>query len=84
MNETAHFRFIMDFGEKPEKDRKSRDRKLFQLFEKSNRKMAVFVRIVLGVRIAAAAMAYKAPLITHNRKHFEGIEGLKMISDETL
>ncbi|MGH9855619.1 MAG: PIN domain-containing protein [Blastocatellia bacterium] len=34
--------------------------------------------------IAATAMAYKVPLITHNRKHFEGIAGLKVISDETL
>jgi type II secretory pathway predicted ATPase ExeA len=34
---------FMDFGEKPEKDRESRDRKLFQLIEKSNRKVTLFV-----------------------------------------
>ena len=32
--------------------------------------------------IAATAMAYKIPLITHNRKHFEGVAGLKMISED--
>src|SRR5262245_35383152 len=31
--------------------------------------------------IAATAMAYRVPLITHNRKHFEGIAGLKVISE---
>ncbi|HKQ76154.1 MAG TPA: PIN domain-containing protein [Blastocatellia bacterium] len=30
--------------------------------------------------IAATAIVYKVPLITHNRKHFEGIPGLKVIS----
>jgi predicted nucleic acid-binding protein len=32
--------------------------------------------------IAATAMAYKAPLITHNRKHFESVSGLKVISED--
>jgi predicted nucleic acid-binding protein len=32
--------------------------------------------------IAATAMAYKVPLITHNRKHFEGVAGLKVISED--
>jgi len=32
--------------------------------------------------IAATAMAYKIPLITHNRKHFEGVAGLKVISED--
>jgi tRNA(fMet)-specific endonuclease VapC len=32
--------------------------------------------------IAATAMAYKVPLITHNRRHFAGIAGLKLISEE--
>jgi len=31
--------------------------------------------------IAATAIAYRVPLITHNRKHFEGIAGLKVISE---
>ncbi|MCI0663107.1 MAG: PIN domain-containing protein [Acidobacteria bacterium] len=31
--------------------------------------------------IAATAIVYKVPLITHNRKHFEGIAGLKVISE---
>src|SRR5262245_33794907 len=31
--------------------------------------------------IAATAIVYRAPLITHNRKHFEGIAGLKVISE---
>lgn len=31
--------------------------------------------------IAATAIVYRVPLITHNRKHFEGIPGLKMISE---
>lgn len=31
--------------------------------------------------IAATAIVYKVPLITHNRKHFEGITGLKVISE---
>jgi len=30
--------------------------------------------------IAATAIVYKVPLITHNRKHFKGIAGLKVIS----
>jgi tRNA(fMet)-specific endonuclease VapC len=30
--------------------------------------------------IAATAIAYRVPLITHNRKHFEGLAGLKVIS----
>jgi type II secretory pathway predicted ATPase ExeA len=34
---------FMDLGEKPEKDRESRDRKLFQLIEKSNRQVVFFV-----------------------------------------
>jgi type II secretory pathway predicted ATPase ExeA len=34
---------FMDFGEKPDKERESRDRKLFQLIEKSNRKVVLFV-----------------------------------------
>ncbi len=33
----------MDFGEKPEKERESRDRKLFQLIEKSGRRVALFI-----------------------------------------
>jgi tRNA(fMet)-specific endonuclease VapC len=32
--------------------------------------------------IAATAIVYRAPLITHNRKHFEGIAGLKVISED--
>jgi tRNA(fMet)-specific endonuclease VapC len=32
--------------------------------------------------IAATAMAYKIPLITHNRKHFEGVAGLKVILED--
>ena len=31
--------------------------------------------------IAATAIVYRVPLITHNRKHFEGIAGLKVISE---
>ncbi len=31
--------------------------------------------------IAARAMVYKVPLITHNRRHFEDIAGLKVISE---
>ena len=31
--------------------------------------------------IAATAIVYKVPLITHNRKHFESITGLKVISE---
>ena len=30
--------------------------------------------------VAATAIVYKIPLITHNWKHFEGIAGLKVIS----
>jgi len=33
--------------------------------------------------IAATAIAYKVPLITHNRKHFENVAGLKLISEAT-
>jgi type II secretory pathway predicted ATPase ExeA len=33
----------MDFGEKPEKDRESRDRKLFQMIEKHSRRVVLFV-----------------------------------------
>ena len=32
--------------------------------------------------IAATALAYKVPLITHNRKHFESVSGLKVISED--
>jgi tRNA(fMet)-specific endonuclease VapC len=32
--------------------------------------------------IAATAIVYRVPLITHNRKHFEGIAGLKVISED--
>jgi predicted nucleic acid-binding protein len=32
--------------------------------------------------IAATAMAYKVPLIAHNRKHFESVSGLKVISED--
>lgn len=31
--------------------------------------------------IAAAAIRYDLPLVTHNRRHFEGIEGLRVISE---
>ncbi len=31
--------------------------------------------------IAATAIVYRVPLVTHNRKHFEGIAGLKVISE---
>jgi tRNA(fMet)-specific endonuclease VapC len=31
--------------------------------------------------IAATAIVYRVPLITHNRKHYEGIAGLKVISE---
>jgi tRNA(fMet)-specific endonuclease VapC len=31
--------------------------------------------------IAATAIVYRVPLITHNRKYFEGIAGLKVISE---
>jgi len=31
--------------------------------------------------IAATAIVYRVPLITHNRKHFEGVAGLKVISE---
>jgi predicted nucleic acid-binding protein len=31
--------------------------------------------------IAASALRYKAPLVTHNPKHFEGISGLDLISE---
>jgi predicted nucleic acid-binding protein len=31
--------------------------------------------------IAATAIVYRVPLITHNREHFEGIAGLKVISE---
>ena len=31
--------------------------------------------------IAATAIVYRLPLITHNRKHFERIVGLKVISE---
>jgi tRNA(fMet)-specific endonuclease VapC len=31
--------------------------------------------------IAATAMAYRAPLITHHRRHFESVAGLKVISE---
>jgi predicted nucleic acid-binding protein len=31
--------------------------------------------------IAATALRHGAPLITHNRKHFEGIPGLMVISE---
>ena len=31
--------------------------------------------------IAATAIVYRVPLITHKRKHFEGIAGLKVISE---
>jgi type II secretory pathway predicted ATPase ExeA len=34
---------FMDFGEKPDHDRESRDRKLFQLIEKSSRQVVFFV-----------------------------------------
>jgi type II secretory pathway predicted ATPase ExeA len=34
---------FMDFGEKPDRDRESRDRKLFQLIEKSSRQVVFFV-----------------------------------------
>jgi type II secretory pathway predicted ATPase ExeA len=40
---------FIDFGEKPEKDRESRDRKLFQLIEKSNRRVVLFVDDAHGV-----------------------------------
>ena len=32
--------------------------------------------------IAATAIVYRVPLITHNRKHFEVIAGLKVISED--
>lgn len=32
--------------------------------------------------LAATAIVYRVPLITHNRKHFEGIAGLKVISED--
>jgi tRNA(fMet)-specific endonuclease VapC len=32
--------------------------------------------------IAATAIVYRVPLITQNRKHFEGIAGLKVISED--
>ena len=31
--------------------------------------------------IAATAIAYRVPLITHHRKHFESVHGLKLISE---
>ena len=31
--------------------------------------------------IAATAIRYSIPLITHNRKHFEGVAGLTLISE---
>jgi tRNA(fMet)-specific endonuclease VapC len=31
--------------------------------------------------IAACAVRYEIPLVTHNRRHFEGIPGLKTISE---
>jgi type II secretory pathway predicted ATPase ExeA len=34
---------FMDFGEKPDRDRESRDRKLFQLIEKSPRPVVLFI-----------------------------------------
>jgi predicted nucleic acid-binding protein len=32
--------------------------------------------------IAATAITYRVPLITHNRKHFESVAGLKVISED--
>jgi tRNA(fMet)-specific endonuclease VapC len=31
--------------------------------------------------IAAAAIRYRLPLVTHNRRHFQGIPGITMISE---
>lgn len=31
--------------------------------------------------VAAAALMFDVPLITHNRKHFENVENLKIISE---
>jgi len=31
--------------------------------------------------IAAVAVVHNIPLITHNRSHFEGVDGLKVISE---
>jgi predicted nucleic acid-binding protein len=31
--------------------------------------------------IAATALAYDAPLVTHNRKDFENVSGLKVVSE---
>ena len=31
--------------------------------------------------IAATALRHRLPVVTHNRKHFEGIEGLQVISE---
>jgi len=33
--------------------------------------------------IAATALRYEAPLVTHNAQHFEGIEGLRIITENT-
>jgi tRNA(fMet)-specific endonuclease VapC len=32
--------------------------------------------------IAATAIRHALPLVTHNRKHFDGIAGLRVISEE--
>jgi tRNA(fMet)-specific endonuclease VapC len=31
--------------------------------------------------IAATAIRYNLPLVTHNRRHFDGITGLQVISE---
>ena len=42
---------------------------------------AVCFMTVADAWIAAAARKYNLPLLTHNRKHFEGIAGLTMLSE---
>lgn len=32
--------------------------------------------------VAAVALMFDIPLVTHNRKHFENVEGLKIISEQ--
>jgi type II secretory pathway predicted ATPase ExeA len=73
---------FMDFGEKPEKDRESRDRKLFQLIEKSNRKVALFVddahnmqpRTLLGLK-ALVERGLCVVLVGHPRLGFNLARG---------
>jgi predicted nucleic acid-binding protein len=33
--------------------------------------------------IASVALLFDIPLVTHNRSHFEGVDGLKIISEES-